>query len=83
MFTIIYGILVILTACSVILLYGIIFKVILSDSELREMIAYRFVILLGICDVVEASLHCMTGLALLFPNFWSTQLDNVSATSLI
>ncbi|RCN24809.1 hypothetical protein ANCCAN_29488 [Ancylostoma caninum] len=57
--------------------------VILSDSELREMIAYRFVILLGICDVVEASLHCMTGVALLFPNFWSTQLDNVSATSLI
>ncbi|KAL6739330.1 hypothetical protein Aduo_012799 [Ancylostoma duodenale] len=82
-FAIIYGVLIILTACFVVLLYVFIFKVILSDSEMREMIVYRFVILLGICDVVEASVHCVTGFALLFPNFWSTPLDNVFGSLLV
>ncbi|EYC10354.1 hypothetical protein Y032_0056g2697 [Ancylostoma ceylanicum] len=53
------------------------------DSEMREMIVYRFIILLGICDVVEASVHCVTGFALIFPNFWSTSLDNVFGSILV
>ncbi|EYC44693.1 hypothetical protein Y032_0453g1713 [Ancylostoma ceylanicum] len=82
-FTLIYGVLIIVTACFVVLLYSFIFKVILSDSEMRGMIVYRFIILLGICDVVEASVHCVTGFAVLFPNFWSTSLDNVFGSILV
>ncbi|RCN27411.1 hypothetical protein ANCCAN_26852 [Ancylostoma caninum] len=75
-FDIIYGVLIILTACFVVLLYFFILKAILSDKKMQEMIVYRFIILLGVCDLVEASVHCVAGFAVIFPAFWSLTLGN-------
>ncbi|EYB92231.1 hypothetical protein Y032_0196g1525 [Ancylostoma ceylanicum] len=79
----VYGILIIFTSCSVILLYFFILKAILSDSEMNQLIVYRFIILLGICDVVEASVHCLAGFALIFPEFWSLSLGNLLGSILV
>ncbi|KIH57289.1 hypothetical protein ANCDUO_12521 [Ancylostoma duodenale] len=58
-------------------------EAILSDSEMNQLIVYRFIILLGICDIVEASVHCMTGFALIFQQFWSISLGNLLGSILV
>ncbi|RCN32721.1 hypothetical protein ANCCAN_21461 [Ancylostoma caninum] len=58
-------------------------KAILSDSEMNQLIVYRFIILLGICDTVEASVHCVTGFALIFQEFWSISLGNLLGSILV
>ncbi|KAL6739060.1 hypothetical protein Aduo_012549 [Ancylostoma duodenale] len=78
-----YGILIIITSCSVILLYFFILKVILSDSEMNQLVVYRFIILLAVCDLLEASVHCIAGFGVIFPNFWSLALGNILGSILV
>ncbi|RCN32720.1 hypothetical protein ANCCAN_21460 [Ancylostoma caninum] len=78
-----YGILIVITSCSVILLYCLILKVILSDNEMNQLIVYRFIILLGVCDLLEASVHCVAGFGVIFPNFWSLALGNILGSILV
>ncbi|KAK6747323.1 hypothetical protein RB195_000494 [Necator americanus] len=56
---------------------------IISDSDIRSLTVYRFIILLAACDIVGASIHCVTGFALIFPSFWSITLGNFLGSVLI
>ncbi|WKY05630.1 hypothetical protein Q1695_006101 [Nippostrongylus brasiliensis] len=82
-FDCIYGSLSIATAVVVLVLYCLIFKIILSDYEFRNSLAYRFIILLGVFDLMEAGVHCVTGIVQIDDSVYSEFLGNLLGSILI